>query len=111
MILKHSLNKVDIVIRDLAEKYNLPVPLVTEIVRFPYKLTKEAMENMDVDRPIYHLYLGRFVVKPKRLEIMQANLSDEHPQKIKRNIPRLEESGLEGSRSREDSEGESPDVC
>ena len=111
MILEHSLNKVDIVIRDLAKKYNLPVPLVMEVVRFPYKLTKEAMENLDVERPIYHLYFGRFVVKPKRLEIMQANLSDEHPQKIKRNISGVEEPGLEERGDREDSTGESNDMC
>lgn len=111
MILEHSLNKVDIVIRDLAKKYNLPVPLVTEVVRFPYRLTKEAMENVNIDKPIYHLYLGRFVVKPKRLEILQAALSDDDPKKIKRDISGVEEPGVEGQGDREDSKGESTDMC
>ena len=42
---------------------------------------------------------------------MQANLSNENPQKIKRNISGVEEPGLEGQGDREDSTGESNDMC
>lgn len=106
-MLEYSLNKVDTVIRDLAKKYNLPVPIVENAVKFPFELTVEAMNNMNIDRPIYHLHMGRFVVKPNRLKYMQEGLSDDHPFKIKGDNTRLEESSVEGQGDGEDSSGES----
>jgi hypothetical protein len=98
-MLEYSINKVDTVIRDLAKKHNLPVPVVENIVKFPYLLTHEFMKSKVIDKPIYHLFIGKFHVKDRRLEHFGLSRDGE----VSRDSTRVVKPSMEGSGSREDS--------
>ena len=108
MILQYSLNKAELVIREIAKKYNLPIPIVENVVKFPYEFTMEQIKEGQTDRPVYHLYLGKFVVKPGRVYHLENNRKNRiERDKAKGDNTGLEEPNMEGSSSREDSQGES----
>lgn len=55
------------IIEELAEKYNLPKPIIEKVVRSQFKYTADIMAGGTM-QAVRHPYLGVFAVKPGRIE-------------------------------------------
>jgi len=57
----------ELIIYKLANKYNLPIKKIKEIVEYQFKYTTEVMKKGEFEA-IRLPYFGRFLVNPKRVE-------------------------------------------
>ena len=57
----------DLIIYRLANKYNLPIKKIKEIVEYQFKYTTEVMKKGDFEA-IRLPYFGKFSVNPRRVE-------------------------------------------